>query len=217
MRLHDFLSSFFATALVGTVAAAEPAIAPPPAPEPAVVPVPVVAPEDALAGRALAEALRAGGLVLFMRHAEQVPAPIDADCGQHLLTPVGDDQARQVGAGMRRLGVPVGEVLTSPVCRCRQTAVGLGLGEPRLEPGLAPPAPRTDTGPARMRLLGTMPPPGRNTVLVSHQQGSRNPEHRVVLGLADIIAFRPQPDGTTKPIARITPADWDALATAMGR
>lgn len=231
MRWRKFSSVLLAALLPAAVFAAEPAAAPAPpaanapaAAAPPVVPaaavpppIPAIAPEDALAGRALAEALRAGGFVLFMRHAEQVPAPLNADCAKHWLTPVGDEQARTVGAGMRRLGVPIGEVRTSPICRCLQTAVGLGLGEPVADPDLAPPEPRTDTGPARAKRLGTVPPAGRNTVLVSHQQGSRTPEYRITLGLADVIVFRPGPDGAAKPVARIAPADWAALAQSVGR
>lgn len=213
MRLLEMLPLVVAIALTGPAAAADPA----PTPEPAPVLLPVIAPEDALAGRPLAEALRAGGLVLFMRHAEQVPASDKDDCGRHLLTPTGDAQSRTVGAGLRRLGVPIAEVLASPICRCLQTAALLGVGEPKPEPDLAPLQPRVDPGPARARLLARMPPPGQNTLLVSHQQGSRVPEYRLMLGLAEILVFRPQPDGTTKPLARVAPADWEALAAAVGR
>lgn len=219
MRLLASFLPALAAALLGPAAAADPAPAPAttsPA-EPAPVLLPVIAPEDALAGRPLAEALRAGGLVLFMRHAEQVVASDKDDCSRHLLTPAGDAQSRTVGDGLRRLGVPIAEVLASPICRALQTAVLLGVGEPRPEPDLAPPQPRVDTGPARMRLLGRMPPPGRNTLLVSHQQGSRVPEQRLMLGLAEVLVFRPQPDGTSKPLARVAPAEWEALAAAVGR
>lgn len=215
MRLSRFFPLALAASLTGPASAADPA--PASASEPAAVLLPVIAPEDALSGRALAEALRAGGLVLFMRHAEQVPAGIKEDCSRHLLTPTGDGQARTVGAGLRRLGVPIGEVLASPICRALQTAVLLGVGEPKPEPDLAPPEPRVDTGPARTRLLGRVPPPGRNTLLVSHQQGSRVPEQRLMLGIAEVLVFRPQADGTAKPLARIAPADWEALAAAVGR
>ena len=219
MRWHKISSVFLVAFLPWVVLAAEPAAPPPPsaAPAAALPLVPAIAPEDALAGRALAEALRAGGFVLFMRHAEQVPAPLNADCAKHWLTPVGDEQARTVGAGLRRLGVPIAEVRTSPICRCLQTAAGLGLGEPVPDPDLAPPEPRMDTGPARAKRLGTAPAAGRNTVLVSHQQGSRTPEYRITLGLADVIVFRPGPDGGAKPVARIAPADWAALAQSVGR
>lgn len=219
MRPLEFLPIVLAAALVGPAVAADPATAPAAGStaEPAPVLLPVIAPEDALAGRPLAEALRAGGLVLFMRHAEQVPASDKDDCSRHLLTPAGDRQSRTVGEGLKRLGVPIAEVLASPICRALQTAVLLGVGEPKPEPDLAPPQPRVDTGPARTRLLGRMPPPGRNTLLVSHQQGSRVPEQRLMLGLAEILVFRPQPDGTARPLARVAPADWEALAAAVGR
>jgi hypothetical protein len=207
MRLPALLPSLLVLAFAGAATAADT----PPAP----APTPVIDAADALSGAALAEALRAGGLVLYMRHAE-VSVPSD-DCGVHQLTPKGDAQAREVGEGMRRLGVPIGPFLVSPLCRTRQTAELLGLGPATPEPDLAPLAPRVDHGAARARLLGLAPEPGRNALLVSHKQGSRVPEYRIMLELAGVIVYRPGPGGTARAVARIAPSDWAALARAIGR
>jgi broad specificity phosphatase PhoE len=81
--------------------------------------------------------LRRGGLVLLMRHAATGPGLGDPpgyrldDCKtQRNLSEAGRDEARAVGARLRREKVPVARVYTSPWCRCRETAtLAFGRGE----------------------------------------------------------------------------------------
>lgn len=84
---------------------------------------------------ALFDRLRAGGLILLMRHAQTVPGTGDPpgfrleDCAtQRNLGEPGRAQARALGARLRAEGVPVGAVRTSAWCRCRETAALLGVG-----------------------------------------------------------------------------------------
>jgi phosphohistidine phosphatase SixA len=74
--------------------------------------------------------LRAGGLVVLMRHASTEPGLGDPkgfsleDCAtQRNLSGAGRDEARRVGERFRAERVPVAQVLTSPWCRCRETAM----------------------------------------------------------------------------------------------
>lgn len=83
----------------------------------------------------LLDRLRAGGLVLLMRHAQTVPGTGDppgfrlGDCStQRNLGEPGRAQARAIGARLRAERVPVGAVRTSAWCRCRETAELLELG-----------------------------------------------------------------------------------------
>ena len=68
----------------------------------------------------IAEALRAGGYVLLIRHGAttgQVDADgIDfADCAtQRDLSELGERQSREMGDAIRSLEIPIGEVLSSP-------------------------------------------------------------------------------------------------------
>lgn len=78
---------------------------------------------------ALWQALQQGGYVLFIRHALTTPGFGDPpgfkleDCStQRNLSDEGRAQARRVGAAMRERKVPIGEVLSSPWCRCVETA-----------------------------------------------------------------------------------------------
>jgi len=73
--------------------------------------------------------LRAGGLVLLMRHASTVDGLGDppgfrlGDCAtQRNLSEAGRDEARRVGERLRGEKVPIARVYTSPWCRCRETA-----------------------------------------------------------------------------------------------
>jgi broad specificity phosphatase PhoE len=73
--------------------------------------------------------LRAGGLVILMRHASTEPGLGDppglriGDCStQRNLSKAGLEEARRVGERLRKERVPIGRVYTSPWCRCRDTA-----------------------------------------------------------------------------------------------
>jgi phosphohistidine phosphatase SixA len=73
--------------------------------------------------------LRGGGVVILMRHASTVPGLGDPpgfrldDCStQRNLSAAGLEEARRVGERLRAQRVPIGQVLSSPWCRCRDTA-----------------------------------------------------------------------------------------------
>ena len=123
--------------------------------------------------------LRRGGYVLLFRHAATDFSMSDAtrdlrDCTrQRNLSAEGRRQARTIGSALRRLDIPVGEVLASPYCRTRETA-RLAFGRVRSSTSLMSAdalasASDRERQPARLRrLLATQPRRGNNTVLVSH-------------------------------------------------
>jgi broad specificity phosphatase PhoE len=81
------------------------------------------------ADEALWKLLAGGGQVLFIRHAETTPGAGDPpgfkleDCAsQRNLSAEGRAQAQRMGAELGRRGVPIAEVLSSPWCRCLDTA-----------------------------------------------------------------------------------------------
>ena len=74
--------------------------------------------------------LRRGGNVILIRHGSTLPGPGDPpgfrldDCStQRNLSDAGRDEARRIGERLKRERVPIGEVYTSPWCRCRETAI----------------------------------------------------------------------------------------------
>jgi hypothetical protein len=83
---------------------------------------------------ALWAALRAGGHVALIRHTATIGGAGDPpgfrldDCAtQRNLTEQGRAQARRLGETFRAEGVPVGKVLSSQWCRCRETVALMGL------------------------------------------------------------------------------------------
>jgi len=87
---------------------------------------------------ALWKLVAGGGQVLFIRHAETTPGVGDPpgfkleDCAtQRNLSAEGRAQALRMGADFRRRGIPIGEVLASPWCRCIETAkLAFGASRP---------------------------------------------------------------------------------------
>ncbi len=76
------------------------------------------------------DGLRAGNLVILIRHASTVPGLGDPkgfrldDCAtQRNLSEQGREESRRIGERFRAERVPVARVLTSPWCRCRETAM----------------------------------------------------------------------------------------------
>jgi len=74
------------------------------------------------------EALRAPGSVIVLRHSYapggyDPPSARDDDCStQRNLDERGRTQARRIGEAFQRRGIAVGRVLSSPRCRCLDTA-----------------------------------------------------------------------------------------------
>lgn len=193
----------------GTVGAQAPSTIP--APAVAQNPPPVVDPAREIKGRELLDALRKGGFVLYLRHAET--KVVTEQCTESNITTQGEEQARAVGAALRELRIPVSAVHSSALCRARDTAKALSVGDVTIDEALNPVAPRPgyDLHGQRMRLLGIPPAAGGNTVLVSHMHGSRNKDEWLHLGLVEIIVFRPDGKGRGEAVARIPLARWEEL------
>ena len=193
-----------AAALVPTETPDTPAVAP--------VVLPLVNAAQELKGRALVEALRGGGYVLYMRHAQQLP-PRTTGCELKNLTPVGEEQARKVAAAIRELRIPIGVVRSSEPCRNLDTARLLGFGAFEVTEALNPGGMRVgfDVHAARFKQLIETPPSGTNMLLVSHVHGSMNKAEWMHLELAEIIVYRPDGKGATTPVARVRVEGWAEL------
>jgi phosphohistidine phosphatase SixA len=95
------------------------------------------------AGRALADdeqvwaALKQGGKVILLRHAhvdirEGIGRLSPGNCAEEVnLSSRGVEQAKRIGEAFRTHGIAVGEVLTSPYCRCIDTGkIAFGRATP---------------------------------------------------------------------------------------
>ncbi len=133
-----------------------------------------------LQGKALPQALKPGGYVLYFRHGatnkvgEKNVAREDLDnCViQRNLSPEGVTQTKAMGAALKRHQVPVGDVYTSPYCRCVDTAMNLfGKGEKSDALHFAihvTESQRQESTQELLKLLAPPPPAGMNTAIVSH-------------------------------------------------
>lgn len=172
---------------------------------------------------ALIDALRAGGYVLYFRHAQTDWTQSDNTTGagwsscapsrMRQLSDAGRETARQVGEAMRRLKIPVGQVLASEFCRTQETAQLLGVGEVAVTRALinethAEHAGGTDAlREAARRLMATPPPQGKNTVLVAHGNvfmlvSDRRPAE------AGAAVLKPDGRGGFQVIAHVGPEEW---------
>jgi len=174
-----------------------------------------------LADRPLLAALKAGGLVLYFRHASTDFGQNDdemtgyEDCArQRNLTDAGRAEARTIGAAIARLGVPVGDVLASPFCRTMETArliFGRATATPAVRGG-----PASGVAPDRYaglrQLLSTAPPPGTNVAIVSHGNPFRAVAGESYLAEGEAAVIRPLGSDGFRIVARIAKDGWDALA-----
>lgn len=108
----------------------------------ALLAVPLLAAAPVRAQENLLAALRGGGITVYMRHAitdrsQSDSGRLDDRAGQRNLAPAGIAQAEALGRAWRRLALPLGAVLASPVFRARETAeLAFGRDAVRLEPFL---------------------------------------------------------------------------------
>ena len=179
--------------------------------------------DSPLGGADLLAALRAGGYTIYFRHADTDRSRNDsrmtsmADCAnQRNLTDAGRDRSRQIGEAIRELGIPIGAVLASPMCRTVETAtLAFGRAEKSLAVVERGPGASTGTRPyaSLLTLLSTPVPAGSNTMVVGHA----NPYYALVgqFFLAEGEAAVVRPSGTDfTEVARLTLGQWRALATA---
>lgn len=102
------------------------------------VTVALALPAPAPASEALWTLLKGGGQVVLLRHGSTPPAVGDPpgfrldDCStQRNLTAAGREEAQRIGAAFTARGIPVDRVLSSPWCRCLETArLAFGTAEP---------------------------------------------------------------------------------------
>jgi len=183
--------------------------------------------DDLLTGAGLLEALRAGGHNIYFRHAQtdwsqddHIDKPGDwnsCDPGRvRQLSSHGRRVASEVGTAMRALRIPVGKVLSSPYCRCVETARLIAR---------APVTTTTDimnlrvaeyfdgrdaiVKRARAR-LATLPAAGTNTVLVAHGNVAREATP-VYPDEAEAVIFRPVQNADFVLVGRLKPGQWAEL------
>jgi len=174
-----------------------------------------------LQGAELLGALRAGGYVIYFRHADtdhsredQRPVKLDDCATQRVLSEKGRQNSRAIGEAIHALDIPIGSVLASPLCRTVETAVLVfGYAEKSMATREASPEPVGSPGryAALRALLSTAPTAGKNTAIVGHGYPYYSLTHKGQMleeGQAAIV----QPHSTSfEEVARLGLKEWREL------
>jgi hypothetical protein len=178
------------------------------------------APTEALSGAALVSALRQGGLILYFRHTSTDFGQNDdqmtgyEDCArQRNLTDQGREEARRIGAEIKRLQLPIGEVLASPFCRTMETAQ-LMFGRAQSTAGVrgGPARPDSPDRYAELRqLLSTPPKPGTDLVIASHGNPFASVAGTPYLAEGEAAVIKPLGADGFRIVARIPKTAWANL------
>lgn len=159
------------------------------------------------------ELLRGGGQVILMRHAITTPGVGDPagfrldDCAtQRNLTDAGRADARRVGAVFQSRGVPVGRVLSSPWCRCLETA-RLAFGRADVWAPLSNLFDNRAREAEQMKALREIAgrrPTGGNTLLVTHGSVAL-PLTGIQPAPAELVVLTPEGQDRFRIAGRLTP------------
>jgi phosphohistidine phosphatase SixA len=138
-----------------------------------------------LADAELANALRGGGYVIVFRHGATNPDQADTDplnvdkpgneAKQRLLNDKGKALAKDFGDSFRKLGIPVGAVVTSKLYRAQETAKLMKVGEVATSWDITEgnqiisPNENNKRAGALRKLASTPPAAGKNNVYVTHK------------------------------------------------
>jgi broad specificity phosphatase PhoE len=182
---------------------------------------------------ALLAPLKQGGYVLVFRHVatddsqkDVYPFNFDDMKAQRQLSDQGRAIARQVGAAIRKLGVPVGEVYTSRLNRAVET--GKLLFDTDVKPvdaltdssagiasGMANPAGgNAKAGRALRELVDAPPRAGTNNMLVTHKTNITDAFGKEASDVqeGEALIYKASAAGPAIFVARVKAADWIAQA-----
>jgi broad specificity phosphatase PhoE len=172
----------------------------------------VVGTPVAWADEALWKLLQGGGQVVLVRHAVTDPGVGDPpefrldDCKtQRNLSDEGRREAQRLGDALRARQVPVAKVLSSPWCRCLETA-RLAFGTPaESQPALSNLFGRPERAAqqvAELRRIVQRPPERGNLFLVTHGS-TTHALTGVSPGTGEMVILTPQPGGGFRVAGRL--------------
>jgi len=169
----------------------------------------------------LASALEHGGYVILLRHADTDKSKKDqpnldlADCKtQRVLTSKGRMNARAIGQAVDKLNIPIGDVISSPLCRTLWTSE-LAFGHAEANPGLREPKMKNpETGKAAAAvltpLISAVPMDGVDTVVVTHGFNIKS-----VTGFqpaeGEAVIVKPGGNGNFTVVGRLLSSQWGTL------
>ncbi|HEY7567872.1 MAG TPA: histidine phosphatase family protein [Gemmatimonadaceae bacterium] len=166
----------------------------------------------------LLRVLKQGGYTILLRHArtdksymdDPRTAPLDDRTKQRNLSDAGVADARAIGLVMRTAGIPIGEIVSSPLFRARETAQ-IAFGEPALSAELM----SLTATPDQRALVFKSAARGTNRVIVTHHFIIERYVPGIELGEiaeSEAAVVRTTPNGEMTMVGRFTLADWERLS-----
>ena len=179
--------------------------------------------------RELVSALKQGGYVIVFRHGatddsqkDIYPFNFDDMKTQRQLSEKGRDMARQIGAAIKKLGIPIGEVYTSRLNRAIETGKLLSDQEVRPVDALtdsgagstsamaSPTGGNAKAGLALRELINAAPKAGTNTLIVTHKTNIADAFGKEASDVQEGEAFVYRSSGSAPSalVARVKAAFW---------
>ena len=181
----------------------------------------------------LVSSLKDGGYVIVFRHGatddsqkDVYPFKFDDMSAQRQLSEKGRELARELGAALKKLGVPIGEVYTSRLNRAVET--GKLLGGKEVSPvdeltdsgaGSAsamanPDGKNAKAGRAMRELVNTAPKPGVNNLAVTHKTNVADAFGKEFSDIreGEALVYKTSSSGPAALIARVQANEWIARA-----
>lgn len=165
--------------------------------------------------------LQQGGLVVYFRHAttdrsheDQHPVDLERCETQRNLSEVGKNQANEIGKAFRRLAINASEVVSSPFCRCKDTAT-IAFGDAKLDSSLyfavALNKQQRDAHTKVLKKMISDIPSSGNRVIVSHTSNLREATGLWPKPEGAAYVFKPQGNGQYQVLGMISPGAWKEL------
>jgi phosphohistidine phosphatase SixA len=178
------------------------------------------APDSLLTADSVLVELRKGGYTILWRHTatdHRVQEPRNYETTprfqQRNLTDRGVADAKLVGAIFEARGIPIGDVLASPMFRTRETAE-YAFGRVESTPILR----QLDPSPEQRRFIATKPAAGTNRVLVTHHFVIERNVPGIRPGQVtegEAVVVRPIGDEAVEAVAIFKMADWQRLSAQV--
>ena len=181
----------------------------------------------------LISALKQGGYVLVFRHGatdesqkDIYPFKFDDMSAQRQLSDKGRDMAREMGAAIKKLGIPVGEVYTSRLNRAVETGKLLAGKDVNAVDALTDSSAGSTTGMANptggnakagaavRRLVDAAPKSGTDTFLVTHKPNIVDAFGKAASDVeeGEALVYKASASGSAILVGRIKASEWTAKA-----
>jgi hypothetical protein len=181
----------------------------------------------------LVSSLKGGGYVIVFRHGatddsqkDVYPFKFDDMSAQRQLSEKGRAVAHELGAALKKLGVPIGEVYTSRLNRAVETGKLIGGKDPSPVDALTdssagsasgmanPEGKNAKAGRAVRDLVDAPPKAGVNNLAVTHKTNVADGFGKEFADIreGEALVYKTSASGPAVLIARMQPSEWIALA-----